>query len=89
MTDIDISGLDKVDVLRKLYDAAKPLGLDILHFDPAPMTEEEARSLLDQYNYFDYVHGRVMRVEIEGDSLDPRLYDRDNGPGAAAAALAA
>lgn len=38
--------------------------------------------------YFDYIHGRVMKVNLSGDSLDPIFYDRDNGPGAAAAAIA-
>jgi len=32
---------------------------------------------------FDYLRGRVMKVDIGGDELDPRLYDRDNGFGAA------
>lgn len=39
--------------------------------------------------YFDYLRGRVMKVTIDRDGgpLDPRLYDRDNGQGAAARAL--
>ena len=38
-------------------------------------------------NYFDYLQGRVMKVRIQGDELDPRLYDRDNGEGAAEQAI--
>lgn len=37
--------------------------------------------------YFDYLHGRVMKVDIGGPTLDPWLYDRDNGAGAAAAVV--
>jgi hypothetical protein len=33
--------------------------------------------------YFDYVGGRVLKVDLSGDELDPVLYDRDNGEGAA------
>ncbi|KKN19283.1 hypothetical protein LCGC14_0947120 [marine sediment metagenome] len=33
--------------------------------------------------YFDYLHGKVMKVEINGQSLRTALYDRDNGTGAA------
>lgn len=33
--------------------------------------------------YFDYLHGRVIKSNIGGDSLDPWGYDRDNGRGAA------
>lgn len=39
--------------------------------------------------YFDYLHGRVMKVDIAGDELDGRLFDRDNGEGAAARTVAA
>jgi hypothetical protein len=37
---------------------------------------------------FDYLHGRVMKVDLSGDSFDPWLYDRDNGEGAASRAIA-
>lgn len=33
--------------------------------------------------YFDYLYGKVMKVEINGESLNPNLYDRDLGQGAA------
>jgi hypothetical protein len=36
---------------------------------------------------FDYLRGRVIKCEISGDELDVRLYDRDNGPRAAEAAI--
>jgi hypothetical protein len=32
---------------------------------------------------FDYLFGRVMKVNLNGNSFEERLYDRDNGPGAA------
>lgn len=51
--------------------------------------EERRFSTSEPYTYhFDYLNGRVMKVDITGDGLDPRLYDRDNGPGAARRALA-
>ena len=54
------------------------------------MTEAEAQELLDSgQTYFDYLKGRVMKIDLSGDSeLDPRLYDRDNGAGAAERAIA-
>ena len=84
---INIAGLNKEDVLRVLYDRAKVQGLGILHAKPGNMTNEESKALLADSNYFDYVNGRVMKVQIEGLNLDPRLYDRDNGAGAAEAAI--
>lgn len=80
---INLKGLNKAEVLAALYNASKPLGMGILHFDPAPMRAEEAESLLKGQTYFDYLKGRVMKVDLSGDELDPWLYDRDNGQGAA------
>ena len=85
---IDISRKDPAAVLVALYNASKPLGMGILQFTPGNMSLEEARHLLAQSRYFDYLHGRVMKVTIEGPTLNPWLYDRDNGQGAAARAIA-
>ena len=102
---ISIKGLDKAAVLAALYNASHPLRMGFLHYDPKPMTIEEAREMIgagddttqafgkfvhgDRQLYFDYLKGRVMKVDLSGDELDPRLYDRDNGQGAAARAIAA
>jgi hypothetical protein len=86
---ISLEGLDKAAVLAALYNASQPLGMGFLHFDPAPMTIGEAQSLLEQHTYFDYLKGRVMKIDLSGNELDPWLYDRDNGPGAAASVIAA
>lgn len=86
---INITGLPKVEVLQALYKNAKPLGMGMLHFVPGPMPQEEAQAMIDEgQTYFDYVNGRVMKVDLSRDELDPRLYDRDNGEGAAEKALA-
>lgn len=84
---IDISRKDPAAVLVALYNASKPLGMGILQFTPGNMSLEEAKHLLAQSRYFDYLHGRVMKVTIDGPILDSRLYDRDNGIGAAARAI--
>jgi hypothetical protein len=106
---VDITGLDQVEVFRRLYNSARPLGSGFLHYVPRDMTPEEAvgQFTLDS----DYVNGRVMKVRMhsrEGQRnafvrfgwdeekiaknlphehvtyyFDPRLYNRDNGMGAA------
>lgn len=90
---IDISHLSPPEVLRALYNAARQQGLGVFDARGARgMTLDEARELIDNHgleNRFDYVHGRVMKVDLSGTTLDPRLYDRDNGEGAAARAIAA
>jgi hypothetical protein len=93
---ISIRGLDHADVLAVLYNASRPQGMGFLQFNPKDMTKDEAASLLEKNAvkppdkrgvYFDYLKGRVMKVRIGGDTLDPRLYDRDNGDGAAERAI--
>ena len=86
-TTIDLTGWDKADVLARLYNASRPQGLGIFRFDPTPMTTKEALELLKSSTYFDYLNGRVMKVDLSGDELNPNCYDRDNYPGAAADAL--
>jgi hypothetical protein len=83
---IDISDLDRAAVLATLYNAAKPQGLGFMHYDPSPMTLEEAQGLLP-LKRFDYLKGRVLRVDLSGDQIHPAGYDRDNGPGAARRAI--
>lgn len=84
---IDISGLNKAAVLTALYNAAKPQGWGWIEYSPAPLTIEQAERLLDGQTYFDYVQGRVLKVNLAGDAFDPWLYDRDNGQGAARRAI--
>lgn len=81
---ISIAGLDKASVLAALYNAAQPQGLGFLQYDPTPMSPHEARSQYGKCDdYYDYLRGRVMKVDLSKDSFDPWLYDRDNGSGAA------
>lgn len=37
--------------------------------------------------YFDYLNGKVMKIDIALDTIDTRSYDRDNGKGAAQSAI--
>lgn len=80
---IDTTGIPRYLVLKALYDNARPQGLGFLHYTPEPMTETEAEQLLTLDTYFDYVHGRVLKVSLKHPYFDEQLYDRDNGAGAA------
>ena len=88
MRNIDISDMSKAEVLASLFNGSKTQGLGVLQNHAGGMSVEEAQDLLDGgETYFDYVRGRVMKVDLKSDELDPFLYDRDNGHGAAAEAL--
>jgi hypothetical protein len=85
---IDLAGMDKAEVLARLYNASKPQGVGFVHYKPTDMTREEAQQLLDDGQiHFDYLYGRVVKIDLSGDKLDPERYDRFNGAGAAARAL--
>ena len=95
MCKINIAGLPKTAVLQSLFKHARPQGMGYLHYDPKDMTTEEATEVIRSFTgtccgktecYFDYLQGRVMKIDIASDELDPRLYDEDNGPGACASA---
>lgn len=103
MSDIDVTDLTPAQVLTALYNASHPLGLGILNpTSGTDLTVYQAQHVLDQTHakngrlqapdrpvYVDYLQGRVIKTRIGGDTVDPRMYDRDNGTGAAARAIAA
>ncbi len=85
---VKYDGLTKAEVLCALYNRAKCLGLGVLHYENKDMTIEEAEEILKLTVSFDYLKGRVMKVDLSGDeSFEEWLYDRDNGEGAAQSAV--
>lgn len=85
---MDIKGISKAKILAALYNASRPLGLGHLQATAGDMTEAEAQKLLDDgQTQFDYLRGRVMKIDLSGDELRTALYDRDNGQGAAEDAI--
>lgn len=89
MAIVNIKGMDKKKVLQVLYKRAKAQGFGELVYTSGPLTEEEITGLFAMPGRlsFDYVKGRVMKVDLTGDTFDSRLYDRDNGQDAAELAL--
>lgn len=82
-SEIQIDNLNKAEVLAALYNASKPQGMGMMAYDPTWMSIDEADTILCSTTNFDYLKGRVMKVNLSGNSFDPYLYDRDNGEGAA------
>lgn len=80
---VDISDKDKGEVLAALYNYSHPHGMGFLEYDPSPMSIEEARELLKENSYFDYINGRVMKVSLIGNLLTTYGYNYENGDGAA------
>lgn len=81
---VSIAGLDKAAVFAALFNGARAQGLGFLQYNPKPMTPAEAQKRFGgRFESFDYVDGRVMKIDLSGDEFDPWGYDRDNGAGAA------
>ena len=86
---ISIAGLSKAKVLAALYNASKQQGMGFMHQRGAlGMTEEQAATELEHSKYFDYLHGRVMKIALDSDDLETSLYNRDNGQNAAERVIA-
>lgn len=80
---INIEGINKAELLAALYNKSKPLGLGFYHFRNEDMTKEEAQKEINQRKnlYFDYLHGRCMKIDISQNAVNPWLFERDNGKG--------
>lgn len=61
MDGIDLTGLNQAEVLAALYNAARPVGMGMLHYDPKLMTTEEAQQIIDEGGDI----GRRRRAGIE------------------------
>jgi hypothetical protein len=55
-----------------------------LHYNPSPLDVVEAGEILLRQTKFDYLRGRVMKVDLSSDVLHIAAYERDNGRGVAA-----
>jgi hypothetical protein len=93
MNEISIEGLEPSDVLAALYNAARPLGMGMLHYTPEKMSRVDDQEIIDrmrrewdgkEFASVDYVKGRPLKVTLDltGKVLrNARLYDRNQGEG--------
>lgn len=89
MPKVRLNNVTREAALAALFNRAKPQGLGTLHYDKAHvMTENEARLVLMNGDYVDYLEGRVIKVDFKNpEEIDTTLYDRDNGKDAGEAAV--
>jgi len=76
----DISGLDKIDVLQALWEAAR-----CGNYWPSAQSfsKEAARKALQANSCVDYLGGKPLKIDLGSDKFSTFLYNRDNGSGAA------
>ncbi len=80
-TDINISNLDKVELLKKLWTNMKPASYFTFHTSVMvpKFNDELAKKAVK--NYIDYFEGRCIKTDLSKDTVDPWSYDRDAGEG--------
>jgi hypothetical protein len=88
----DISKADKAEVLQRLYNHAVawktlPMVSALTQATLQPMSIEQARRLVVGRNYFDYVNGKKIAVDLAQPVVTFFVYDRECGAGAARQAL--
>src|SRR5690348_4347647 len=91
---IDVSHIEPAELLRLLYNAIDMGKRHDFPTFPEPMMLDEARKLIAErmcngVARFDYLRGRPLKIAIGPAQVDERLYDREHGPGAFAAAIGA
>lgn len=81
--DIDIKGINKAKLLAALHNNTRARGMGVLADLGSNMTEEQAEEVITRHGeggttWFDYVHGRPIKVGFTEDTmLRADLYDRD------------
>lgn len=73
--------LTAAEALAALFNASKAQGMGFVQPWTAQMRVDEAEELLKEDTSFDYVRGRVLKIDLELGAVDTRLFDRDNGQG--------
>jgi hypothetical protein len=76
---IDITGVDLVEFIKRVYEMSRPVGMGMLQFTPEPLTDEEAKSIINHDSKvivsMDYVRGRQCKIGVI--QQDGKLYAED------------
>ena len=78
---IDITGVDLIKFVKKVYELSKPLGFGIMHYTNEIFTDEEAKLYIRNGEVFmDYVRGRSCKMKARKDKdgkllIEDKWYD--------------
>ncbi len=75
---VDISGLDKVELLHNLWRGGEVAGFYGGGMSPSFNVERAQKAVA---GYIDYYDGRAMKTDLSGDTAESWLYNRDAGAG--------
>ena len=78
---VDISEVDKLKLLRALWDNSKPaIFFKYNNVTPPDYDEELAKEVVKK-DYIDYFQGRLIKCDLSKNEVDPSSYDKDYGKG--------
>src|SRR5262249_49577479 len=81
--DCDIRGIDKADLVRALYRRARPRGDGWRRYNPSDsLSDAEVQAVLNDPDIY-YLKGRVMKIDLTGNTVNTSLYNQENGIGRA------
>lgn len=75
---VDIRGLNKVELLKALWENRQPASFFGYHPQiEVPKWDEDLANKCCAAGYIDYFQGRCIKTNLVGDWADPVMYDRD------------
>ena len=78
--ELDISDLDKVELLRQLWQNMQPASFFTMS-GRTPPEFDRALAATAVVRYIDYFQGRCIKTDLSYNVVDTRLYNRDAGEG--------
>ncbi len=81
---VDVTGIDRNEILHALWKNSKPAAFFDNIPDAAPAYRPIKKEEIQYGGYVDYHCGRLIKSDVFGESntIDPHGYDRDYGQGA-------
>ena len=82
---VDVTGIDRKELLKALWENAKPAAFFMVYGTNSPSfdIDEAMRDVRHGRTYVDYACGRCIKSDVftEKSEIDPRSYDREYGQG--------
>jgi len=79
---IDITGVDLVKFVQRVYDLSSPQGMGFMYFTPEPLSVEEAREIIDSFKNdesvavsLDYIKGRSCKMHVFKEGGKLQIHD--------------
>jgi hypothetical protein len=80
MATVNIKGLDKVALLKKMWENTQPASFfSLCPQAPVPTWDIEAAAKVISDGGIDYFQGRAIKADLSGDEVDSRRYNRQAG----------